>query len=100
MQGRCAAREDRTVVANGDHVVKILAGELVDRFRPVAGNVDAEFPHDSDRLRTHQTRLRAEHVFERICLGGVAQEGTLALLNVLGVIFNSVATSPTNIPSG
>ena len=46
-------------IAEGDHAIELLAGELVDRFRAVSGNIDSEFAHDRDGLRPNVTRTCA-----------------------------------------
>src|SRR5262249_35946380 len=47
------------VIAHRQHVVELLSRKLIDRFGPVAGNIDAQLLHDGDRSRPYLTRLRS-----------------------------------------
>lgn len=42
------------MTANGDHVIERGVVKIVDRFAPMAGNIDADFAHHSDceRIKT------------------------------------------------
>jgi len=45
------------IVTNGENVVERLAGELVDAFRAMARDVDAQLSHGRDRFRSNLARL-------------------------------------------
>ena len=47
------------VVADGDHVVEVLAVEFSNVLGAVAGNVYSEFRHHRDRLRANDAGFRA-----------------------------------------
>src|SRR5262245_38902466 len=57
------SREDRAcffrVVADRNHSIEVPPRELIYRFRPVAGNIDADLPHYLNRLRANAARLHA-----------------------------------------
>jgi hypothetical protein len=47
------------LVADGNHKVKRLPGELVHRFRPLAGDINPDFTHCGDGFRANGARLCA-----------------------------------------
>ena len=46
------------VVADGQHIIEVLTVEFFNVFRPVRGDIDADFFHDSNRLRPHDAWVR------------------------------------------
>ena len=56
------SRKDRAglfgVVANRQYTVELLICELIDGFRPVAGDVDAKLLHDRDGFGTDAAWFR------------------------------------------
>lgn len=47
------------VVADGDHVVEMLAAEFLDMLGAVAGKVDSQLRHHRDRLGSNAARIRS-----------------------------------------
>jgi hypothetical protein len=47
------------IVADCNYSIEFLANELVYRFRPMTGNINADLPHHLNRLGTNVARLHA-----------------------------------------
>src|SRR5262245_12902265 len=72
------------IVADGDAVIEFLPGEFVHRLRPVAGNIDSDLTHCSNRLWPHGARLHAGAIdFEG--LAAVASQNAFRHLTPGGV---------------
>src|SRR5579862_4637327 len=100
MQPLCRTKEYRArltrAVAYGNDVIEVLPGELVDGFRAMPGNVNAELVHDSDRFRPHHAgpgartlhfeavpRVVPEQTFRHLAAGGISgAENEHAFLSV------------------
>jgi hypothetical protein len=67
------------IVANGDYVIKVLAGEGVNGFRAMVRNIDAQLLHHGNRLLPHSRGLGpgAENIET---IAGVVPQQTLGHL--------------------